>query len=72
MTEELEKRISEAQRDKLIERINGLYNEGVIRIQDWMAIYEILLAACERDKAETYEQIIIERLNGSDAEDSAE
>ena len=70
MEEELNKRITETQRDQLINRINQLYDEGVIRIRDWMAMYDIMLEACKRDKAETMEKYIEECLKpeGGDAE----
>lgn len=70
MEEELNKRITETQRDQLINRINQLYDEGVIRVRDWMAMYDIMLEACERDKAETVEKYIEECLNpeGGDTE----
>lgn len=63
MTEELSKRITEEQRDQLIGRINELYDEGVLRIRDWCAMYDIMLEACERDKAETYEELVMNRIN---------
>ena len=63
MTEELEKQIDEEKRDQLVRRINELYEEGVLRIRDWMAMYEILINACQRDEAETMERIIEDRIN---------
>ena len=63
MTEELEKRIDEEKRDQLVRRINELYEEGVLRIRDWMAMYEILINACQREEAETMERIIEDRIN---------
>lgn len=63
MEDELNKRISEEQRDQLVGRINELYENGVLRVRDWMGMYDIMLEACERDKAETYEEIIKGRIN---------
>ena len=63
MTEELEKRIDEEKRDQLVRRINELYEEGVLRIRDWMEMYEILINACQREEAETMERIIEDRIN---------
>lgn len=63
MTEELEKQIDEEKRDQLVRRINELYEEGVLRIRDWMAMYEILINACQREEAETMERIIEDRIN---------
>ena len=58
MEEELNKVISEEQRDQLIGRINELYENGVMRMRDWMAIYDLMLEACERDAMETYEEYV--------------
>lgn len=63
MEEELNKRISEEQRDQLIGRINELYENGVLRMRDWIGMYDIMLESCERDRAETYEEIITGRIN---------
>ena len=63
MEDELNKAISEEQRDQLIFRIKDLYEEGVLKIRDWMAMYEILIDACEREEAETMERIIADRIN---------
>lgn len=69
MTEELEKRIDEEKRDQLVRRINELYEEGVLRIRDWMAMYEILINACQREEAETMENIIAGRINAEGDEE---
>ena len=68
MTEELEKRIDEEKRDQLVRRINELYEEGVLRIRDWMAMYEILINACQREEAETMERIMMDSFRDSDEE----
>ena len=54
----LDDRISEERRDQLLYRIGVLYDKGVIRVRDWMAIYEILLEACKRDELEAYEDCL--------------
>ena len=63
MTEELEKRIDDEKFEHLITRIREAHEEGVLKIRDWMAMYEILIAACEREEAETMERIIEDRIN---------
>lgn len=63
MEERLETRIDEEKKDQLIGRIEQLYAEGVLRVRDWIAIYDIMLEACERDKAETLEDILVDSLN---------
>ena len=68
MEEELQKKISEEQRDQLIGRICSLYDEGVLRIRDWMAMYDLMLEACERERSETLETMITERINAEGEE----
>ena len=58
MEERLNERISEKQRDQLIGRIRDLCNNGVMRRRDWIAMYDIMLEACERDKVETLEEYL--------------
>lgn len=59
MEEELNKVIDEDKRDGLIKRINELYDNGVLKVRDWMAIYEVFIAACNREAAESYERYMI-------------
>ena len=66
MEEELDKCITEEQRDKLIGKIHWMYDEGVMRIRDWMAMYEIMIDACEREKAVTMEQYLMHSLEEGD------
>ena len=69
MEDELNKVISDEQYDQLIGRIREAHEEGVLKIRDWIAMYELLIDAFEREKAETIETIIAERLKAeSDAE----
>lgn len=63
MEKELNKVISEEQRDQLIVRINELYDNGVLKIRDWIAMYDLMLEACERDSIATYEQIVEASIN---------
>ena len=64
MTDELEKVLDEEKYNQLIRRITELYEQGTLKIRDWMAMYDILLAALERDKAETFELLMESRING--------
>ena len=63
MEEELNKVIDEAKRDGLIRRINELYDNGVLKIRDWMAIYEVFIAACNREAAESFEKYMINSIS---------
>ena len=60
---ELSDKITDEKLEQLIGRLRQLHAEGTLRNRDWMAMYDIMLEACERDKAETLEQYIAERLN---------
>lgn len=63
MEDELNKVISDEQYDQLIGRIREAHEEGVLKIRDWMGMYELLIGAFEREKAETMERIIEDRIN---------
>ena len=63
MEDELNKVISDEQYDQLIGRIREAHEEGVLKICDWIGMYELLIGAFEREKAETIERIITDRLN---------
>ena len=59
----LDDKITEEKRDQLIRRINELYDKGALTVQDWMAIYDVFLAACGREKAAAYERYLEDCLN---------
>lgn len=63
MEEELQKEISDEQYERLIGRIREAHAEGVLKIRDWIAMYDLLVDAYEREKAETMERIITDRIN---------
>lgn len=63
MTEELEKRIDDEKCEQLIGRIREAHAEGVLKIRDWIAMYDLLVDAYEREKAETYERIVADSFN---------
>ena len=69
MTEELERKLDEEKRDHLVNRINQLYEEGVLRVRDWLAMYDIMLEACERERADTMEQMLINCMEDGDSGD---
>ena len=72
MEEELNKVIDEEKRDALIKRINELYSEGVLKIRDWMAIYDVFIAACNREAANAYENYMLHSLEEDGDEGDAE
>lgn len=54
--EELE--LTQEQKDHLVERINDLLEENVLKMPDWCAMYDIMLEACEREKAVSMENYL--------------
>lgn len=58
-----EDEIPQDKQKQLIKRVKQLVREGVLKERDWFAIYDILLNACEREKARTVEQFLIAGLN---------
>lgn len=55
--------IPQDKRKQLVRRVKELVREGILKERDWVAIYDILLNACEREKARTVEQLLIAGLN---------
>lgn len=72
MEEHLNEKIDEEKRDQLIRRINELYESGVLKIRDWMAIYEIFINACNREAANAYEDYMLHILEEDVDEGDAE
>ena len=72
MEERLNEAIDEEKRDQLIRWINELYDNGVLKIRDWMSIYDILVNACEREAAIAYENLMTESINESTEEGGAD
>ena len=72
MEERLNEKIDEVKRDQLLRRINELYDAGVLKIRDWMSIYDILVNACERESAEAYERYMIDSLSEDDGDGDSE
>ena len=68
MEEHLNEKIDEEKRDQLIRRINELYESGVLKIRDWMAIYDIFIEACNREAANAYEDYMLHSLEEGDTE----
>lgn len=66
MSEELEKQLDEEKLEHLVTRIREVYDNGALKIRDWIAMYELLIDACEREKAATMEKILIDCLHEED------
>lgn len=60
--EEME--LTQEKRDQLIRRVTEVANEGVLKLPDWLAIYDILLEALAREEVVALEDYLIESLNG--------
>ncbi len=56
------------QKEQLLQRITDLLDTGVLKSQDWCAMYDLMRAACEREKAVTMEDYLISCMEGDDAE----
>ena len=63
MTYELEQRIDDEKCEQLIARIREAHGNGALKIRDWIAMYDLLIEACEREKAEALEDYITEQIN---------
>lgn len=56
-------KLTQEKKEQLIRRVTEVADSGALKMSDWMAIYDILLEACEREKAETMEQVLINSLS---------
>lgn len=61
---ELNDKITDERFDQLIVRLRQLHAEGTLRNRDMMAMYDLMLEACQRDEAETLERYLSESLKG--------
>ena len=68
MNEELDKVIDDEKRDEMIRRIYDLCDEGILKIRDWLAIYDIFIHACDREAANAYEDYMLHSLEEGDTE----
>lgn len=67
---ELNDKITDERFEQLIVRLRQLHAEGTLRNRDMMAMYDLMLEACQRDEAETLERYLTESLNAEADEDS--
>lgn len=67
--EEME--LTQEQKDHLVERITELLEENVLKMPDWCAMYDIMLEACEREKALSMEHYLMCCLDGDDSAEEA-
>lgn len=61
-------KLTEEKKEQLLMRVKEALDNDVLNLVDWMAIYDVLLEACEREKAETLERYLAECLKGDDEE----
>lgn len=59
-------KLTEEKKEQLLMRVKEALDNDVLNLVDWMAIYDVLLEACEREKAEVFEQYMVERLKGGE------
>ena len=67
---ELNDKITDERFEQLIVRLRQLHAEGTLRNRDLMEMYNLMLAACQRDEAETLERYLAESLNAEADDDS--
>ena len=61
---ELNDKITDERFEQLIVRLRQLHAEGTLRNRDMMAMYDLMIEACQRDEAETLERYLAESLKG--------
>jgi hypothetical protein len=61
---ELNDKITDERFEQLIVRLRQLHAEGTLRYRDMMAMYDLMIEACQRDEAETLERYLTESLKG--------
>lgn len=61
-------KLTDEKKEQLLMRVKEALDNDVLSLVDWMAIYDVLLEACEREKAEVLEQYMVERLKGGEEE----
>lgn len=57
-------KLTEKDKEQLMRAVEGTLES--LTKKDFVAIYEILIDACKREKAELAERIMIESINGED------
>ena len=59
-----DEKLTEEEKEQLINAVQGTL--GTLTKKDFFSIYEILLAACKRERAELAERIMIDLVNGDE------
>ena len=54
--------LTQEKKDQLIRRVTEAAESGVLKMQDWAAIYDILLEACHREEIAIFEQYMVDSL----------
>ncbi len=54
--------LTQEKKEQLIRRVTEAAESGVLKMQDWAAIYDILLEACHREEIAIFEQYMVDSL----------
>ena len=57
----MDKKLTKEQRDKLIQRFKAVAEDDMLNGSDAVKIIDILIEACEREKAAVSEDMMVER-----------
>ena len=60
--------LTQEKKEQLIRRITDLLEQNVLKVPDWCAMYDIMLEACEREKALSMENYLIDCLDGDNSD----
>lgn len=64
MVDKLNEKLDGKKKEQLLNRVKECCDKDVLTVGDWMRIYDVLLAACERDCASVAEELMIDSVNG--------
>lgn len=59
--------LTQEKKDQLIRRVKELLDDNVLKAPDWCAMYDIMLEACEREKALSMENYLMSCLDGNNS-----
>lgn len=63
------KELTQEKKDSLVRRVVELTENGTFNMNDWMAIYDICLRACNRKEIDLFEQDLINRIKHTNEKD---
>ena len=59
---EMDEKLPAEKKEHLLQWMTFVINEDILRLRDWVAIYKIMLKACERERTESIEEFLKKRL----------